>query len=311
MLHIGLLLALAAPRPVAAPERPPAPILGGALVEPGAWPEVVAMTYGPGICTGTLVSDRVVLTAAHCIIDAGSIPKSVRFGDDVTAPGTRVVAVERAGHHPDYCSDLTVCKWDTWDYGYLVLAEPVTDVAPARPLRVQEEWDETMAIGGVVTLVGYGMSETEVTHIKREVDVPIVRFSPTGLEFLAGGDGVDSCPGDSGGPAFVTLASGEVRLAGVTSRGSEPCGKGGYYGIPAAVLCWLHDETGVDLRAPSCDACDCLDTTPAEPSRCGCHAADPPASLLALLLLCGTRRRGARPRSRRQRAKCCSWSRRL
>ncbi|MCY1007664.1 trypsin-like serine protease [Nannocystis pusilla] len=296
MVSVGLLLVLAAPLPVAAPERPPAPILGGTVVESDAWPEVVAMIYGPSICTGTLVSDRVVLTAAHCIVSATGWPKSVRFGGDVGEPGTRVIAVERVGSHPDYCSDLMTCKWDIWDYGYLVLAEPATDIAPARPLRVQDEWDETMAIGEVVTLVGYGLNEAGVTGIKRQVDASIVRFSPTGFEFRAGGDGIDSCSGDSGGPAFVTLASGEVRLAGVTSRGSEPCGKGGYYGIPAAVLCWLHDETGVDLREPSCGTCDCLDTTPAEPSRCGCREAGPAGSWLALLLLCGTRRRGGRAR---------------
>ena len=295
MIYVGLLLVLAAPLPVSAPSPAPVPILGGTVVEPGAWPEVVAMIYGPSICTGTLVSERVVLTAAHCIVGAGSWPITVRFGEDVTAPGGREIAVERAGYHPDYCADLTVCKWDTWDYGYLVLAEPVTDIEPARPLRTQEEWDEAMAVGGDVTLVGYGLNEAQRTHIKREVDVPIVRFSPTGLEFRAGGDGDDSCNGDSGGPAFVTLASGEVRLAGVTSRGSDPCGKGGYYGSLAATLCWLNDETGVDLREASCGSCDCLDTTPVEPSRCGCDAGDAAGSSLALLLLLwGTRRRRGR-----------------
>lgn len=298
MLPVGLLLALAAPLPVTTPEPRPAPILGGDVVEPGAWPEIVALTYGLRICTGTLVSERVVLTAAHCILSAGSTPITVRFGDDVTVPGGRAVAVERAVPHPDYFPNFKVRRWDVWDYGYLLLAEPVTDIAPARPLRVQDEWDEAMTIGGTVTLVGYGLTETGLTHIKREVDVPIVEFSPTGLEFTAGGDGMDSCPGDSGGPAFVTLASGEVRLAGVTSRGSDPCGKGGYYGIPSAVLCWLHDETGADLRDPSCGTCDCLDTTPAEPSQCGCDATDPTGSFLALLVLCRLRRRGPRARSR-------------
>lgn len=293
MLHLGLVVALAAPLPLAEPEAPPAPILGGAPVEPGAWPEVVALTYfGDTICTGTLVSERLVVTAAHCLVNVAAGPLFVEFGDDVHTHVTRAVAVERAGHHPDYCADFTVCKADIWDYGYVWLAEPVLDLAPARLLVTQDEWDETMRAGGVVTLVGYGFKEGDGgIGIKREVDAPIVRFSPTGLEFQAGGDGIDTCLGDSGGPAFVTLGSGEVRVAGVTSRGSQPCGKGGYYGIPTAALCWLHEETGEDLRDSSCDTCDCLDTTPDDGERCGCRAPDPAGGLLALLLFLRRRAR--------------------
>lgn len=287
-MHPLALLAALVMLPVAAPERPAAPILGGGPVEPGAWPEVVALLYpGGGICTGTLVSDRVVLTAAHCLVGGG--PTFVALGDDVTAPD-RIVDVARYRAHPDYCGDLVKCKADIWDFGYVELAAPIGAVAPAVALTVQDEWDEAMRAGGTATLVGYGEQEGGDTHIKREVDAPIVRFSATGLEFQAGGDGIDSCYGDSGGPAFVTLRDGAVRLAGVTSRGSEPCGKGGYYGIPSAALCWLFEETGTDLRA-GCDACDCLDTTPAEERRCGCRSYEPAGGLLALVLLLAHRRR--------------------
>ena len=49
---------------------------------------------------------------------------------------------------------------------------------------------------------------------------------------MAGGDGHDSCNGDSGGPAYI-LVDGGRKVAGLTSRATEgatnPCGEGGIY----------------------------------------------------------------------------------
>lgn len=295
MLSLGLAAVLAASLPWAAPARP-TKIVGGGPVEPGAYPAVVAITVPGGLCTGTLVSERVVLTAAHCV--NGSLPPElleVRLGDDVNLPGAPAYAVARYGAHPDYCgNDDPPCKEDVWDYGYVVLAEPVVGVAPIRPVTRQEEWDEAMAIGDPITLVGYGFDEKMLLGIKREVEVEIVARSSSGREFRAGGMGKDSCNGDSGGPVLVTLASGETLLAGVTSRGFLDCGKGGFYGAPYPALCWLSKETGVDLRADGCDSCDCLDMTDPK-SRCGCAAGEASGGLLALVaLLLAVRRRGSR-----------------
>ncbi len=286
MLNLALVAVLAS-LPLTGPAPGPTPIYGGTTSAPGAWPNVVAILLPNEICTGTLVSDRVVLTAAHCL-DDGEPPGlyQVHIGDDIYSG--KSYEVERTGTHPKYCGDdPEVCKVDIWDFGFLVLTEPVQGVAPARPLVTQEAWDEAMVAEAPVTLVGFGYNEKMLPGIKREVVAPIVKFSPSGLEFEAGGMGLDTCSGDSGGPAFVTLASGETLLAGVTSRGYTDCGKGGFYGIPYGALCWLNTETGVDLRgADACETCDCIATS-AEPERCGCvlREADPPGGPLLLGVL--------------------------
>jgi endonuclease G len=101
------------------------------------------------------------------------------------------------------------------------------------------------------TLVGFGNNDTASTKgfgIKREVDVEFValRRSPqdnlspeeaklgfdSGLEFVAGGEGHDSCNGDSGGPAYIRVGTRTV-VAGITSRATDvatsQCGDGGIY----------------------------------------------------------------------------------
>lgn len=299
-LKLGLLGLLAAP-PVTGPRPEPTPIVGGTTVEPGTWPEVAAILLPLTICSATLVSDRVLITAAHCL-EGGEPPAvlTVRFGDDIYGPHTDY-AVERYGTHPMYCgSDPEVCRVDVWDFAYVVLSEPVVGVTPARPLVTQAAWDEAMVAGAPVTLVGFGESEKPLGGIKREVEAPIVKFSPSGLEFQAGGMGLDTCRGDSGGPAFVTTAAGETLLAGVTSRGFNECGKGGFYGTPYTMLCWLHSETGVDLRgAEACEACDCLDTRADRDEGCGCVGGEPAGGPLGPLLLGVVVVLGLRARRRR------------
>ncbi|PCC74781.1 MYXO-CTERM domain-containing protein [Nannocystis exedens] len=304
MLQLGLVALLATPLPWTAPAPAPTPIYGGDLVEPGSWPSAVAILIGDTMCTGTLVSPTVVLTAAHCL-DHNPSPAlmHVVVGDDVWSGFEQIVSVAEHGSHPDFCgTDTEVCKVDIWDYGYVVLEEPLVGVAPTRPISDQATWDDAMYIGAPITVVGFGDDEKSLNGFKRQVDVEIVRFSPSGLEFQAGGDGHDSCQGDSGGPAFVTLSSGEVVLAGVTSRGYT-CGKGGFYAIPYAALCWLNQETGVDLRTDACETCDCLVTEPKRDDGCDCAAggdAGGPLGLVVLAGLAGLRRPGRR-RSRTSR----------
>jgi V8-like Glu-specific endopeptidase len=276
---------------------PTTEIIGGELTEPGEFDGVVALQAGTGLCSGTVVAPRLILTAAHCL--AALDPNTeviVHYGDHINA-GT--IVASNWGAHPQFCPD---CKQDLFDYGYVEIdTDFMVPGGYILPIATQAEWDQAMAEGREVTVVGYGEDPGtgDGVGVKRKVTTTISKLSKGGLEFYAGGNAHDSCNGDSGGPAFVRVGSGELRLAGITSRGSNPCGDGGYYGAPYPALCWVRNETGVDFIGGECANCDCIDTDPpGDDSDCAVdpHRDDAPWALLAFALLPVVRRLRSRRR---------------
>jgi V8-like Glu-specific endopeptidase len=201
-------------------EAPPPlsrPIVGG-TIDTGD-PSVVGFDYYSSggvwygsVCTGTIISPRVALTAAHCIDAAeegGVAVPHVVFGWDAHAP-TEAIAVVGMRRHRLYAT------YRDDDIALLQLATP----ASTAPIPVPELPLEGRAQAGQdVRFVGYGITEANTSDgigIKRQVTVPLE--SITYKHIIAGEDGKTTCSGDSGGPAFLTLDGQEV-VAGVTSWG--------------------------------------------------------------------------------------------
>ncbi|MCA9655543.1 MAG: S1 family peptidase [Myxococcales bacterium] len=274
-------------------------IVGGEQTGELEYGAIVALLNSQsGLCTGTVVTPRLVLTAAHCVSNLGlGSSVDVYYGNELDFNmSTEAVGF---GFHPEFCDD---CREDIYDYGYVLLG---TDFTPPdgfiMPITDQEEWDQVMQEGHEVILVGFGedpeaINPADSLGTKRKVTTTISRFSELGLEFFAGGDDKDSCQGDSGGPAIVRLSDGTLRLAGITSRGSDPCGKGGFYGAPFPALSWVRDEVGVDLLPAGCEDGDCIDMTPPAEDEGRCSVAGRPSwrGALWLLLPLGWVRRRAR-----------------
>jgi V8-like Glu-specific endopeptidase len=294
---VTLASATAAADPPPRPD-PPSPIYGGRETVGRERDAIVAILYGQAICTGTVVAPRLVLTAAHCLVDLpeGALP-AVYEGPIVTVG--RTIPVVGFGVDPRFCR---ACDEGVHDFGYVELGE---DFAPEggyiRPVADPALWDRAVRVGAKVTLVGYGKSDDAIDPYegagqKREVESEILAFAREGLEYYAGGNGRSTCEGDSGGPALVVDETGAPRLAGILSRGSSPCGHGSFYGAAIDSLCWVRDATGTDLVPASCGGCDCIERATDEGCALGgpARASLPAVTASLLLALSAAARRRAR-----------------
>ena len=120
--------------------------------------------------------------------------------------------------------------------------------------------------GAAVQFVGFGTIDrdgTTSTDDLKEAPSTITDFNcttssgcnaaatPDG-ELGAGGNGIDTCPGDSGGPMYLMTDYGSF-LAGVTSRSYDNaryyCSEGGIYGRPDKIVDWIEETDRREGRA--------------------------------------------------------------
>lgn len=221
-------------------------IVGGSRVPEGGYPDccLVGQKNFNGtlqwFCTGVLVHPRIVVTAAHCYKPSASYVVALNTTSQNALAGAEVIAAKRAMPHMGYQQTGKL-----YDIAVIVLSQ-AAKTQPV-PMATTEEINTALS----TTLAGFGNEDRNSTvgfGIKREVTVAIesIRRSAadnmdaaemqygyeSDLEFVAGGNGYDSCNGDSGGPAYITV-NGIRKVAGLTSRATagaqSPCGDGGIY----------------------------------------------------------------------------------
>ncbi|KAL7646617.1 UNVERIFIED_CONTAM: hypothetical protein RMT77_001868 [Armadillidium vulgare] len=231
-------------------------IVGGKAADPKDWPWMAALLKIEDLsffCGGVLITDRYVLTAAHCFQEFPFYEAKVRLGEyDFGTPNENNVSdfnIERF-FYPNY----NLVTGDN-DIALLKLERPTLFGDFISPVCLSPRFGTFENRLGIV--IGWGTQQHGGSHsnILREVMIKILKRNECEAAFLgnnpittnmfcAGLGGRDSCQGDSGGPFLIQEPDSRWYVVGIVSRGIG-CGQLNQPGVYTKVnnyLDWIENH---------------------------------------------------------------------
>uniref|UniRef100_A0A1B0GIB5 Peptidase S1 domain-containing protein n=1 Tax=Lutzomyia longipalpis TaxID=7200 RepID=A0A1B0GIB5_LUTLO len=218
-------------------------VLEGQTIERGQWPWLVSVYSYSNLklgfrCGATLISNKLVVTAAHCFFDVNN--RQVKSDDVLIILGqynlkrpqdkvTKIVYPQSVNIHPDY---QKLNKIDS-DIAIVVIPERVRFTTYIRPACLWKGPEtKTSLVGKTGFIAGWGRDENGnfFTVLPKQSKIPVVSDETclrsneafvkitSEVTFCAGWrNGTEGpCNGDSGGP-FVFEKDGRWTLRGVVS----------------------------------------------------------------------------------------------
>uniref|UniRef100_A0A8W7PUL3 Peptidase S1 domain-containing protein n=2 Tax=Anopheles coluzzii TaxID=1518534 RepID=A0A8W7PUL3_ANOCL len=243
--HIKAHLPINLRTPTTTQNAPNRRIVNGQEARPGQFPYQVALlgqfNAGVGLCGASIITQRYVLTAAHCVYTGVDASAPVANGTAILGahnrmieePSQQRITFSSSGviGHPGY--DLFDVRNDI---AVVRLDELIVYTDRIQPIRLPSRSDTRTFAGLMGTVSGYGIYSTAnpaLSDVLNYVLNPVMtnadcRAGWSGFEWLieaqnicqSGDGGRAACNSDSGGPLTVQ-DSGESLQVGVVSFGSS------------------------------------------------------------------------------------------
>lgn len=285
LVAVGLLVAVSAdagaaqelppPEQLTLTERDDA-IVGGEIAQIEEHPWQVLITDGGfftgTFCGGVLLQNNLVLTAAHCVDEAGPATTLVHAGVFDSLDPTlgqhswpRVVTI-----HPAYASLQNGSGVN--DLALIELASPFTLNSQVQPIELATQAETDAAIEGLALMSGWGWINDfqQGGQFLREGQIQLIAdvdcgFTGPQSNWFAGvlaspatqlcsygaSTGQSTCDGDSGGPATVRV-NGQSRLVGIVSFGWGLCSElNTVFTEVAAFAPWIASMSPSPVADPS------------------------------------------------------------
>jgi hypothetical protein len=250
-------------------------IVGGLPAAPGTFGMMAFVVYEDpdtgdlSVCSGTVVSPQLVLTAGHCAVDeaTGVADQAAGYAVvtgslDWTSPSRQLSAVSRTIINPAYNpatgdgdAALLVVSTPTTAPAVAVASDPgdVPLLQPGTPAQIAG-WGLTLA-GTIPDQLQWGVSAVQsLGYCATEAGYGGLAFDPSremcAIDAPTYADG--TCNGDSGGPLLAQRADGTWVEIGITNSGAADCSTGvpNFFARADALSAWVASSIQ-GLAAPT------------------------------------------------------------
>nr|AAT66251.1 chymotrypsin precursor [Mayetiola destructor] len=182
------------------------------------------------ICGGSIINEKWILSAAHCVLFGLKI--RMRIGSKDNLSGGSMVNIKQIVQHENW-NQLSI----DFDYALFELSEPLNFTDKVKPIALPSKY-ETLPDGTLCQLSGWGKTynDNEPNNYLRQLTHPIMNQNKcandvkkiktlTSRMICAGpkGDGKSGCFGDSGGPLSCLAKDGTRKIFGIASWVTARC----------------------------------------------------------------------------------------
>ena len=247
-------------------------IIGGTVDNghPAVGAILMTSSQGQGLCTGTLITPKIVVTAAHCTNGEGGAPQEWYTGTNMDSGTAHPV---KAYEYNTAYSPSANNGSGIHDIGVVVLLSSVTNITP----MAYRQTSITGMDGQSVTFVGYGETnagDSNSVGTKYKVTTTVSQVDAQGIwNYVTGSIVKNTCNGDSGGPGLMTF-NGVETVVSVTSTGDQYCQQEGWNTRVDANLDWLnkmiakYDPGSVTMPVCGNGTCESGETATSCPADC-------------------------------------------